>query len=155
MLAKTTVSHSQTATVNVNQQGSLPPPSGLPPKSWMNHGDGRDHRADLDDEHHRVADLHARVELAQRRRAARGRTMSRRNSEMRTAAGLIGRSLLVEGEVELEHVDAGLAEDAEDAAVGVVGRSSCRTVASESWRTAAMRWAWMRGVGLRDVRVDA
>ena len=25
--------------------------------------DGRDHRADLDDEHHRVADLHARVEL--------------------------------------------------------------------------------------------
>ena len=26
-------------------------------------GHGRDHRADLDDEHHRVADLHARVEL--------------------------------------------------------------------------------------------
>ena len=26
-------------------------------------GDGRDHRADLHDEHHRVADLHARVEL--------------------------------------------------------------------------------------------
>ena len=33
--AKTTVSHSQTVTVNVNQAGSLPPPSGWPPNSWM------------------------------------------------------------------------------------------------------------------------
>ena len=29
-------------------------------------GDGGDHGADLDHEHHRVADLHPRVELAQR-----------------------------------------------------------------------------------------
>jgi hypothetical protein len=34
-LANTTVSHSQIATVNVNHAGSLPPPSELPPKSWM------------------------------------------------------------------------------------------------------------------------
>ena len=39
-----------------------------------------------------------------------------------TAARFIGRgSFLVESEVELEHVDAGLAEEAEEAAVGVVG----------------------------------
>ena len=36
-LAKTTVSHSQTATVNVYQAGSLPPPSGWPPKAWISH----------------------------------------------------------------------------------------------------------------------
>jgi hypothetical protein len=34
-LAKTTVSHSQKATVNVNHAGSCPPPSGAPPKTWM------------------------------------------------------------------------------------------------------------------------
>ena len=52
-------------------------------------------------------------------------------------------------------VHAGLAEDAEEAAVGVARRSSCGPRASGSLRTAAMRWAWMRGVGLGDVRVDA
>jgi len=36
-LAKTTVSQSQIATVNVNQAGSSPPPSGAPPNSWMTH----------------------------------------------------------------------------------------------------------------------
>ena len=34
-LANTTVSHSQSATVNVNHAGSSPPPSGRPPKSWI------------------------------------------------------------------------------------------------------------------------
>ncbi len=34
-LAKTTVSHSQIATVNVNHAGSFPPPRELPPKSWI------------------------------------------------------------------------------------------------------------------------
>ena len=35
MLAKTTVSQSQIATVKVNQAGSLPPPSGGLPKAWL------------------------------------------------------------------------------------------------------------------------
>ena len=35
MLAKTTVSQSQIATVKVNQAGSLPPPSGGLPKTWL------------------------------------------------------------------------------------------------------------------------
>ena len=35
MLANTTVSHSQMATLNVNQAGSCPPPSGLPPNTWI------------------------------------------------------------------------------------------------------------------------
>jgi hypothetical protein len=34
-LANTTVSHSQTATVNVNHAGSSPPPSGPPPNPWI------------------------------------------------------------------------------------------------------------------------
>ena len=37
MFANTTVSHSQIEIVNVYQAGSLPPPSGLPPNTWMNH----------------------------------------------------------------------------------------------------------------------
>ena len=36
-LAKMTVSHSQRATVKVNQGASLPPPSGSPPKAWISH----------------------------------------------------------------------------------------------------------------------
>ncbi len=34
-LANTTVSQSQIATVNVNQAGSSPPPSGSPPNAWI------------------------------------------------------------------------------------------------------------------------
>jgi hypothetical protein len=34
-LANTTVSHSQTLTVKVNHQGSLPPPNGPPPNAWI------------------------------------------------------------------------------------------------------------------------
>ena len=34
-LPNTTVSHSHTATVKVNQAGSSPPPSGSPPKTWI------------------------------------------------------------------------------------------------------------------------
>ena len=35
MLAKTTVSQSQSATVKVNQAGSSPPPSGPLPNAWL------------------------------------------------------------------------------------------------------------------------
>ena len=80
-----------------------------------------DHGADLDHEHHRVADLHARVELAQRRQRAPATAMLAAEQGRRTAAGgSSGGGFLVEGEVELEDVHAGLAEDAEEAAVGVV-----------------------------------
>ncbi len=37
MFAKITVSHSQTEIVNVYQAGSWPPPSGLPPNTWISH----------------------------------------------------------------------------------------------------------------------
>ena len=53
-LAKTTVSHSQTD----DQPGERP--------TGRDRQDGGEHRADLDDEHHRVAPQGARVELAQR-----------------------------------------------------------------------------------------
>ncbi len=35
MLANTTVSHSHIEIVNVYHAGSCPPPSGLPPKTWI------------------------------------------------------------------------------------------------------------------------
>ena len=63
MFAKTTVSHSQNAIVNVYQAGSCRRRAACRRTTWIEPGDGRDHRADLDDEHHRVAELHARVEL--------------------------------------------------------------------------------------------
>ena len=62
MFANTTVSHSQNEIVNVYQAGSLPAER-LAAEHLDEPGDGGDHGADLDDEHHRVADLHARVEL--------------------------------------------------------------------------------------------
>ena len=116
-LAKTTVSHSQTATVNVNQAGSSPPPSGLPPKTWISQATVVMTRADLDHEHHRVADLHARVELAQRCQQRRPQELG---GEQRGGLPL-GSScgLLVEGEVELERRSRRARRDAEEAAVGV------------------------------------
>ena len=61
----------------------------------------------------------------------------------------------VESEVELEDVDAGLAEEVERAAFRVLGGSAARTVASGRCRTAATRRAWRLGVGDRDLGVDA
>ena len=63
MLANTTVSHSQIEIVNVYQAGLVAAAERLAAEHLDQPGDGGDHRADLDDEHHRVADLHARVEL--------------------------------------------------------------------------------------------
>ena len=88
MFAKTTVSHSQNEIVNVYQAGSWPPPSGLPPNDLDQPGDGRDHRADLDDEHHRVADLHARVELLE---AVEQRARDDVALEQRDRLALVGR----------------------------------------------------------------
>ncbi len=65
-LAKRTVSHSHSATVNVYHAGLVAAAERLAAEGLDEPADGRDDRADLDDEHHRVADLDARVELAQR-----------------------------------------------------------------------------------------
>ena len=56
-LANSTVNHSQNATWPVN---SGPSTSG---RQLLHEHDRREHAADLDDEHHRVLDLDARVEL--------------------------------------------------------------------------------------------
>ena len=95
--AKTTVSHSQTVTVNVNHAGSSPPPSELPPKNWMSHAIVVIDGADLDDEHDRVADLHARVELAQR--ADDGGADQSRLKSVRLVRSMSS-GHLVQGEVE-------------------------------------------------------
>ena len=64
------------------------------------------------------------------------------------AEGLVGhrRRFLVECDVELEHVDARLAEEAEEAAVGVVVDQVQDPLAGAEPRTAATRWAWMRAL---------
>ncbi len=72
-LAKTTVSQSQTPIEKANQAGSSPPPSGGPPKTWISQPPVVISGADLDHEHHRVAELVARVELAQRVEQRRAR----------------------------------------------------------------------------------
>ena len=152
-LAKTTVSHSQIATVNVNQAGSSPPPSGPPPKSWISQADGRDDGADLDHEHDRVAHLHARVELAQRGDERGAQDVG---GEQR-ADGLVGHRADSWSRARLSSSDvhAGLAEDAEEAAVGVVVDRACATRASGSRRTRGDAVGLDARVGLRDVRVDA
>ena len=152
-LAKTTVSQSQIATVKVNHAGSSPPPSGAPPKTWISQPTVVTSGADLDDEHHRVADLHARVELAQARGQRRPQDRAVEERARRSRFGHRAASS-VEGEVELEHVDAGLAEEAERAAVGVV----VDQLQDALERDAADLGDAVRldpGVGLRDVRVDA
>ena len=83
-----TVSHSQSATVKVNQAGSLPPPSGSPPKTWISQPTVVMHGADLDHEHDRVADLQARVELAQAGDRAPARRTRRSNDARAAAVGL-------------------------------------------------------------------
>ena len=114
-------------------------------------GHGGDHGADLDHEHHRVADLHPRVELLQRLDQRRPHDLG-----IEERAGLVLghlRGLLVECEVELEHVHAGLAEQAEEAAVGVVGDQARHL----RQRQVADRGDPVRldpGVGLGDVRID-
>ena len=63
MFAKTTVSHSQNEIVNVYQAGSCRRRAACRRTAWISQVTVVITRADLDDEHHRVADLHARVEL--------------------------------------------------------------------------------------------
>ena len=91
---------------------------GLAADDLVDERDRRQHGADLDDEHDRVAHLHARVELLDRREDRRADELAVNREE-----GCCGSSrggFLVEGEVELGDVHAGLADDAEEAAVGVV-----------------------------------
>ena len=97
---------------------------------------GRDHRADLHDEHHRVADLHARVELLE---AVDQRARDDLALEQRDRLALVcGPARLtvdispclscesVEREVQLEHVHAFLAGEAEPASRVCTWRSARR-----------------------------
>ena len=118
-------------------------------------------RADLDHEHHRVADLHARIELLTLSTSAR-MTMSRRNSEIAAVADSGGwrwrrrssAAAPVQGEVELEHVDARLPEHPEAATVRCWRRSAASTVPSEQVTDGGDAVGLDLGVGRRDVRVE-
>ena len=59
-LANSTVNHSQNATWPVNSGWPVPPDQLLDPD------DRRQQAADLDDEHHRILELHPRIQLAER-----------------------------------------------------------------------------------------
>ena len=116
--ANTTVSQSQIATVNVNQAGSFPPPSGAPPNAWISHA---------------IVVITAPTSTTN----ITGLRITWRGSSLRTlaiaasrttcgSAGVpgrrlsSGRRLFVDGEVQLEHVHARLAEHAQVAIVRVV-----------------------------------
>ncbi len=87
MFANTTVSHSQIEIVNVNQLGSAAAERFAAPELYEPRH-RRDQRADLHDEHHGVADLHARVELLD---AVEQRTQDDLALEQRDRAALVGR----------------------------------------------------------------
>src|SRR6266511_2058817 len=72
---------------------------------------GRDHAAELDDEHDRVAHLAARVELRERVPDRGEHELLREEAGGR--AGHLAAPLAVEREVELEHVDARFVEEDE------------------------------------------
>ena len=133
-LPKSTVSHSQTATVNVNQPGW--PASPDDPRA-----DRGEQRADLDHEHDRVADHLARVELAQRvaqRRARRCRVEER-------ALGPIGhRRLLVEARLSSSTLTDFAAEPEQRPSRVVVDQLE-HALARQPAR-AATRLAWMRAL---------
>ena len=75
------------------------------------------------------------------------RAVEQRAGRLRSALDRSSRRcFLVEGEVELEHVDAGLAEEAEEAAVGVVVDQRQRPGRAAGCATAATRWAWIRAL---------
>ena len=117
--AKTTVSQSQRATTP-----GEPEVVGAAPEQVGEEDPGRDRAAHLDHEHHRVADLHPRVELAEGRPDRRDDDVL--GEELAAGAGgdrswARGRTgELVQVEVEQEDVDAGLAEEPDRAALGVV-----------------------------------
>ena len=161
-LANTTVSHSQNATVNVNQAGSCAAAERLAAEELDQPGDGGDHRADLDHEHHRVADLHARIELAERvdrgghQDGASISELERRSTgccSVRYSVTVIGRPA-VEGEVEFEDVHAGLAEHPEEASVRVVVDQLLHR-RQRQLADAAMRWAWIAALALEICGIDA
>ena len=113
--ANSTVSQSQNAITPTNQSWSVWPRARSRKKIA-----GRDHAAELDDEHHRVLELAAagRASGTSRGPRARDDLAARRCLPTRAPSTLALR--LVECEVELEDVDARLAEEAPRAAVGVL-----------------------------------
>ena len=94
--ANTTVSQSQIATVNVNQAGSSPPPSGCAAEGLDQPGDRRDQRADLDHEHHGVAHHLARGSSFPRLAITASRMIVAGRAGALGAAVVIARCLLVE-----------------------------------------------------------
>ena len=150
--ANTTVSHSQIATVNVNQAGSFPPPSGSPPKTWISHATVVI-TAPISTTNITGLRMTWRGSSLRKLAITASRTTSR-FSRRPWAAVVIGRRLLVDGQVQLEHVHARLPEHAQVTIVGVVVD---QLLDSCEWKLAHGRDppGLDARVGLGDVRVDA
>ena len=136
--AKTTVSQSQKATTPVNQQAL-----GLPADQVGQEDPRGDGAADLDDEHHRVADLDPRVELAERGPQRRDDDVPREAAWRRGSASVIsapGRTgEPVQVEVEQEDVDAGLARGSRATRPSVLSSISRSSTPRESGRRGPRR----------------
>ena len=112
--AKSTVSQSQNAITPTKRKRAV-----MSARKIEEEDHRRDHAAELDDEHHRVLELLPRVELRERIADRRNREVAREDACALACHLLSG--LLVECEVELEHVHTRLAEEPEAPAVGVLG----------------------------------
>ncbi len=119
-----------------------------PPKSWISQPTVANAAPTSTTNITGLRELVARVELAHRVAARRGRGSPHRTASAARceAARRSPSSALVEREVQRQHVDARLAEEAEGAAVGVRARSGRARARSGRPRTAATRWAWMRAL---------
>ena len=100
---------------------------------------GRDHAAELDDEHHRVLQLQPRVELRERVPDRRERELAREDAgALRVPSTCLP---LSRARLSSSTLTPGSPKKPQRAAVGVLARSAAATVASGRWRTAATRRA--------------
>ena len=145
-LAKTTVSQSQTRDREREPRGLVAAAERRAAEGLDQPADRRDHGADLDHEHHRVADLAARVELARSSRSQRPRDHRRSRACIgRRFTGASSSSV----DIELEHVDARARRGRRGRGPSVFSSTSSRTRSSGIPRTLATRFAWIRAFAWR------
>ena len=143
--ANTTVSHSQTRHGEGEPGGLVAAAERLAAEDLDQPADRRDQRADLHHEHDRVADLDARVELAEARRPAPGRRVG-------APSRLCARSVIASasrrrapGSARARSRPARRARRAPRPSV-FSSTSSCTRVERRAPRTSATRRAWIRAL---------
>ena len=131
--ANSTVSQSQTAITATNQSWSV-----CPAREVEDEDHGRDHAAELDDEHHRVLELAARVELRERV-ADRRERRSRGEKMLADWRAITCLAALSRARLSSSTLTPGSPKKPRRAAVGVVARSAAAPARAAGAATAATR----------------